>query len=78
MYAEEMLGDSYANGLGVTRDYEEALRLLPGVAQVHHNLALVLGKLGRLAEAIAQDEAALRLEPDSREARAHLAWLRRR
>jgi len=29
-------------------------------------------------EAIAQDEAALRLEPNNREARAHLAWLRRR
>jgi Flp pilus assembly protein TadD len=54
------------------------LRLLPGVAQVHHNLALALGKLGRVPEAIAQDEAALRLEPNNREARAHLAWLRRR
>ena len=58
--------------------YQEALRLLPGVAQVHHNLALALGKLGRVPEAIAQDEAALRLEPNNREARAHLAWLRRR
>jgi tetratricopeptide (TPR) repeat protein len=58
--------------------YEAALRLLPGVAQVHHNLALALGKLGRVPEAIAQDEAALRLEPDNLEARAHLAWLRRR
>jgi len=58
--------------------YELALRLLPGVAQVHHNLALALGKLGRVPEAIAQDEAALRLEPNNREARTHLAWLRRR
>ena len=58
--------------------YETALRLLPGVAQVHHNLALALGKLGRVPEAIAQAETALRLEPDNREARAHLAWLRRR
>ena len=58
--------------------YEMALRLLPGVAQVHHNLALALGKLGRVPAAIAQDEAALRLEPDNRDARAHLAWLRRR
>jgi protein O-mannosyl-transferase len=58
--------------------YEAALQLLPGVAQVHHNLALALGKLGRVPEAIDQDEAGLRLQPDNREARAHLAWLRRR
>lgn len=52
------------------------MHLLPDSAAAHHELALALGELGRRTEAEAQDEAALRLQPDFAEARDHLRWLR--
>jgi tetratricopeptide (TPR) repeat protein len=49
---------------GAIAQYEQALRLKPGLAEVHVDLGYALEKRpGRLNEAIAQFEEALRLKP---------------
>jgi len=44
--------------------YEEALRISPGLADVHNNFANTLAEQGRSEEAIAHYTEALRLKPD--------------
>lgn len=56
--------------------YRQALQIEPSV-EAHQGLARALAALGRRDEAIAQDEAALRLQPDFAPARRHLEELRR-
>ncbi|HEY2840526.1 MAG TPA: tetratricopeptide repeat protein [Pirellulales bacterium] len=45
--------------------FQEALRLKPGRAPLHHNLAIALSGAGRLPEAIEQFEETVRIEPSS-------------
>ncbi|SDR73228.1 tetratricopeptide repeat protein [Opitutus sp. GAS368] len=52
--------------------YEEAVRLQPGVPEPHYNLGLALARLGRPAEASNQYEEALRLQPNYAEAHNNL------
>ena len=56
--------------------YQATLRQHPGLAMVHHNLALALAQSGRISEAIAHDEEAIRLQPDFTAAREQLERLR--
>lgn len=56
--------------------YREALALRPDNADVHNNLGSALLELGELAEAVAQFESALRLDPQHAVARDNLAVAR--
>ena len=55
------------------RRIEEAIRLAPGVAHYHNNLATVLGRHGRRREAIASYERAIALAPERSDYHAHRA-----
>jgi tetratricopeptide (TPR) repeat protein len=57
-------------------EYEAALRLNPGDADIHFNLATALVRAGRTADAIAQYEAALRIKPGMEQARQMVDRLR--
>jgi tetratricopeptide (TPR) repeat protein len=50
-------------------EFEETIRIRPGFAEGHYNLALALGKTGRSPESIEHYDEALRLKPDYQEAR---------
>ena len=58
--------------------YEEALRLQPGFADAHNNLAVSLLDLGRVDEAIRHLEEAVRLKPGYTDAVRNLAEARSR
>jgi protein O-mannosyl-transferase len=53
-------------------EYQKALRLEPGLAGVHYNLANVLGAQGKLAEAVAEYTTALQIRPDYPKAHSNL------
>jgi tetratricopeptide (TPR) repeat protein len=54
-------------------EYDAALRLMPGLAEVHYNLACALDRIpGRSREAIDHYEEALRLKPDYPDAHYNL------
>jgi len=57
-------------------EYEEALRINPGLAEAHYCLAVALTKLGWTTEAVEQFEQALELRPDYTAACDALARLR--
>ena len=62
---------------GAARELAEALRQDPRDATAHGNLAAVLARQGKTAEAIAHYEDALRLNPGDAAARRGLEDLRR-
>ncbi len=75
--ARNNLGNAWSKTPGRLPDaiaeYEAAIRLQPGDADVHNNLGLALSSMpGRLPDAIAQFEEALRLQPDDAAAHANL------
>jgi tetratricopeptide (TPR) repeat protein len=51
------------------------LAISPRSADAHRNLAIAYSLQGKLADAIAHDRAALRLQPDSPATRQHLESL---
>jgi TolB-like protein/Flp pilus assembly protein TadD len=53
------------NWNGAALEYRRALNLAPGRADVHHARALFLASMGRLEEAVASIEHAMRLDPVS-------------
>ena len=53
----------------------KAIEINPRHADAHRNLGVALGFQGRVDEAIREVQAALRLQPDSAEAREQLARL---
>ncbi len=55
--------------------YKQALRMTPGSASAHNNLAAALGQMGRVAEAIEELNTALRINPNYVDARNNLAKL---
>jgi Tfp pilus assembly protein PilF len=57
-----------------TVQFQEALRLNPGSAEVHNDLALALQRQGKLDQAITHFREALRLRPDFADAQNNLAW----
>jgi Ca-activated chloride channel family protein len=54
-----------------------ALALIPGFANAHNNRGIALAHLGRFADAAAEFETALRLDPAHVNARRNLDDLRR-
>ena len=50
---------------GARRNYEQALRLAPGYADAHYNLALLYEKLGMRAKSGPHWRAYLKLDPSS-------------
>jgi predicted Zn-dependent protease len=58
--------------------FEATVRQLPSSALAHHNLASTLATLGRVPEAIREEENALRLDPALTAAWENLARLRQR
>jgi Flp pilus assembly protein TadD len=52
--------------------YRAALSIEPGSAELHNNLGVALGRLGRTEESVSHFENALKLKPDYKEARANL------
>ena len=71
-------GSAYEN-LGqfdqAIKDYGEAIRLAPKVAQNYANRASSFGKLGRYPQAIRDYDEALRLGPRDDETLDAFAWL---
>lgn len=63
---------------GASFHYLEALRIKPAFFQAHYGYAALLAQTGRLAEATAEAEAALKMEPNSAEAKALLEALKKR
>lgn len=53
--------------------YQESLQLDPANPETHHNLGSAFARLSRWAEAIAEFEATLRINPSSERAARHLA-----
>jgi tetratricopeptide (TPR) repeat protein len=68
-----VLHNSFAQMDGALAAYQEAARLDSSVPAVHHNIGLMLMRLGRFGQAIEPFSEALRLEPDYRNARYHLS-----
>ena len=68
-----VLHNSFAQIEGALAAYREAARLDSSVPAVHHNIGLMLMRLGRVGEAIEPLNEALRLDPDYRNARYHLS-----
>jgi Flp pilus assembly protein TadD len=62
-------------GTGAFAHYLEALRLNPGYAEAHNNLAILYARDGRLEQAREHWETALRLKPDYEDARRNLQLL---
>ena len=56
--------------------FEQALKIKPDYADAHCNMAVALAKMGRVDEAIAHLETALRINPGLTAARNNLARLR--
>ena len=67
-----VLHNSFAQMDGALAAYQEAARLDTSVPAVHHNIGLMLMRLGRSGQALEPFIEALRLEPDYRNARYHL------
>jgi tetratricopeptide (TPR) repeat protein len=71
------IGNTLTNALGLVdaalQEYREASRLAPNVPEIHHNIGLMLFRLGRFSEAIAPFEESLRLNSRYRNARFFLA-----
>lgn len=61
---------------GALASYAEAVRLRPDLAGFRVNHAAALARSGRVAEACAEYETAMRLDPRDPAARNNLAWLR--
>ena len=57
-------------------EFEAALKLAPGSAEMHHDLGAELANAGRLHEAVEHFEQAVRLQPDYESARQNLARAR--
>jgi tetratricopeptide (TPR) repeat protein len=57
--------------------YDEALRLDPDDALTHRNRAIALAQESRLEEALDEDQAALRFDPDFEGARQALTLLKK-
>ncbi|MDI6827925.1 MAG: tetratricopeptide repeat protein, partial [Armatimonadota bacterium] len=55
------------------REYREAIRLDPTLAEAHSNLGVILKDLGKLDEAIKEYREAIRLDPALGEAHNNLA-----
>ena len=53
---------------GATAAYRKALEILPGSAEVHAELAGLFARQGKAAEAIAEAQTALKIEPKNHEA----------
>jgi tetratricopeptide (TPR) repeat protein len=68
-----VLHNSFAQMDGALAAYQEAARLDSSVPAVHHNIGLMLMRLGRFGEAIEPFIEALRLDPHYRNARYHLS-----
>jgi len=68
-----VLHNSLAQIDGALAAYQEAARLDSSVPAVHHNIGLMLMRLGRFGEAIQPFSEALRLDPGYRNARYHLS-----
>jgi len=68
-----VLHNSFAQIDGALAAYQEAARLDSSVPAVHHNIGLMLMRLGRPGEAIQPFIDALRLDPGYRNARYHLS-----
>ncbi len=60
---------------GAMAQYREALRLLPGLAQIHNNLANLLDEAGQPEQAAAEYREALRLQPKAPMAHANFGTL---
>jgi len=58
-------------------ELEAAVRLQPGDADLHNQLGTALGRAGKVREALAQFEEALRLNPTHEAARQNAARARR-
>ena len=71
------IGNVLHNSFGRIEDalamYVEARRLDPNVPAIHHNIGLMLMRLGRFSEAIPPLQEALRLDPKYRNARFFLS-----
>jgi tetratricopeptide (TPR) repeat protein len=82
---DPLLGEArvtLANVLETRRDwvraeneFVRALELAPGYATAHHWYALMLAKLGRFEEALAEIRAAAELDPLSRIIRTNTGWI---
>jgi tetratricopeptide (TPR) repeat protein len=57
-------------------EFSQATRLEPSLSVAHLNLAIAFARSGRRAEAIAELELVLRLDPSNEAARAALRVLR--
>jgi Flp pilus assembly protein TadD len=57
-------------------EYVEALRILPGSAEAHAEMAVLLSQRRQTSEALLHYREALRLKPDAPEVLNNLAWLR--
>ena len=68
-----VLHNSFAQMDGALAAYQEAARLDASVPAVHHNIGLMLMRLGRFGQAIEPFTEALRLDPGYRNARYHLS-----
>ena len=68
-----VLHNSFAQMDGALAAYQEAARLDSSVPAVHHNIGLMLMRLGRFGQAIQPFIDALRLDPDYRNAQYHLS-----
>ena len=68
-----VLHNSFGQMDGALAAYQEAARLDPTVPAVHHNIGLMLMRLGRFGQAIEPFTEALRLDPAYRNARYHLS-----
>jgi tetratricopeptide (TPR) repeat protein len=60
---------------GAMRNYEAALRILPGFFRAHNNFGVMLLRHGRLEQAETHLIAAVRIEPENTEVHASLATL---
>jgi len=58
------------------QEFQAALRLAPGSAEIHHDLGAALANAGRLSEALPHFEEALRLQPSYESARQNLERVR--
>lgn len=55
--------------------YQEALRINPGLASVHYDLGVSLERAAHVPEGIGHYEQALRIKPDYPKVQNNLAWL---
>jgi len=58
---------------GAIADFQEALRLNPGLADAHNNLGIALAELGRAPEALAEFQQAVKMDPGFTKAHTNLS-----